>query len=376
MKNSVLLTIIFLVSLFSFYSCNDSELTESYLITDTNVISVTSPKPSSNDTITTKDSITTNETPTTVVPPVAIDNPTVNPISSPYKISAPIVWNGENDKIISYLEISNQTGNSITLSNCSNITIKYCKLGPSKGEGVSLENCKNITIVNCTMESVRTGVYALSSNGVKVEYNDFLNIKGPMPRGQMVQFNNVSGADNSISFNVAENIAGQSATEDVISLYMSNGTELSPIKVAGNWIRGGGPSVSGGGIMTGDNGGSYVLVENNILVNPGQYGLSIAGGHHITIRNNKVYSKKFAFTNVGLVAWNQYSFASNSNTIMNNEINYTNKDGVINNMWNAGNMGTVTGWDTNVNSPNLNASILPTTIIGRAFKAAAETKAI
>ncbi|NDP20092.1 MAG: T9SS type A sorting domain-containing protein [Paludibacter sp.] len=285
--------------------------------------------------------------------------------SGSYEVSAPIVLTGASNLTISNLQITNPGGNCITLTNCTNITIQNCKLGPSKGEGVSIENCNNITVVNCTMELIRTGVYAQASTGVKVNYNDVKNILGPMPRGQMVQFNDVSGADNSISFNVAENIAGQSATEDVISLYMSNGTELSPIKVAGNWIRGGGPSVSGGGIMTGDNGGSYVLVENNILVNPGQYGLSVAGGHHITIRNNKVYSQKFTFANIGLVAWNQYSFASYSNTIMNNEINYTNNNGVINNMWNAGNMGVVTGWDTNTYNSNVTASILPSKIIGR-----------
>jgi len=64
--------------------------------------------------------------------------------------------------------------------------------------------------------------------------------------------------------------------------------------VRGNWIRGGGPSTSGGGINIGDYGGSYQITENNILVNPGQYGIGISGGNNMIMRNNKVYGKKKA----------------------------------------------------------------------------------
>lgn len=59
---------------------------------------------------------------------------------------------------------------------------------------------------------------------------------------------------------------------DAINLYKSNGIAGDPIQVIGNRIRGGGPSTSGGGIMTGDQGGSYILVSI-ILVNPGSTAL-------------------------------------------------------------------------------------------------------
>jgi hypothetical protein len=214
------------------------------------------------------------------------------------------------------------------------------------------------------MDSVESGVVADIGSGIKVTHNNVKNVLGPMPRGQMVQFGNVNGSGNCINYNTGENILGQSHPEDEISLYMCNGTAQDPIQVMGNWIRGGGPSGSGGGIMTGDMGGSYILVQDNILINPGQYGITIASGHHITIKNNKIYSKKLPFSNVGLSAYRQYPIDTYSNTISNNEINFTNKDGVLNNMWNAGNAGDVLGWDTNKYNQSLSESALPSKIIG------------
>lgn len=285
------------------------------------------------------------------------------PVSA-YKASAPIVWEGVTDKTISNLEINNPGGHCIKLANCSNINIRNCKLGPSKGEGVFLSNCTNITVTNCTMDSVESGVVADIGSGIKVTYNNVKNVLGPMPRGQMVQFGNVNGSGNCINYNNGENILGQSHPEDEISLYMCNGTAQDPIQVVGNWIRGGGPSGSGGGIMTGDMGGSYILVQDNILINPGQYGITIASGHHITIKNNKIYSKKLPFSNVGLSAYRQYPIDTYANTISGNEVNFTNKNGVLNNMWNAGNAGDVLGWDTNKYNQNLTESVLPSKIIG------------
>ncbi len=283
-----------------------------------------------------------------------------------YTSSAPIVYSGISNKTITGLAISNKTGHCISLTNCSNITISNCKLGASKNEGVFLYKCTNITVTNCTMDSIETGVYAELSSGIKVIYNDVKNVQGPMPRGQMAQFNNVSGGGNSISYNVADNIPGQSSTEDVISIFMSNGVVGDPIKVVGNWIRGGGPSGSGGGIMLGDYGGSHILVTDNILVDPGQYGISVASGTDISVKNNKIFGKQQSFTNVGLYIWNQTTTACSSDTIMNNQVNFTGSNGVQNNMWNAGNCGTVVGWSTNVYDSSLSASILPSKIIGRA----------
>jgi parallel beta-helix repeat protein len=283
----------------------------------------------------------------------------------PYTVAAPVVLVGIKNQTIKGLKITNPSGHCISLTNCSNITIQNCKLGPSKKEGVYIYNCTNITVNNCSMSNIETGVYAAKSTGIKVTNNDVLNVQGPFPKGQMVQFDKISDGGNRINYNVCENLTGQSTPEDVISLYMSNGTETDPIQIIGNWIRGGGPSTSGGGIMTGDNGGSYVLVQNNILVNPGQYGIAISSGNHISIKNNKVYSAKLVFTNVGLYAYNQYPSDCSSDTIMNNTLNFTHKGGTLNNTWTNGSCGDVFGWKTNYYDPRLNSSILPVKLIGR-----------
>lgn len=283
-----------------------------------------------------------------------------------YTKSAPIVWNGINNQTISKLAITNSSGHCISLSNCSNIIIQDCKLGPSKNEGVYLYNCTNITVTNCSMDSVDTGVEAVISTGIKVNYNDVKDVMGPIPRGQMAQFAQVYGGGNSISYNVGENVAGQSFPEDEISMFMSNGLPNDPIKIVGNWIRGGGPSDSGGGIMTGDDGGSNILVKDNILVDPGQYGITIASGNNISIKNNLIFGKQQPFSNIGLSAFKQYPINSYSDTIMNNQVNFTYMDGQLNNLLNNGGCGEVIGWSTNVYNANLNSSVLPVKIIGRA----------
>lgn len=291
-----------------------------------------------------------------------------------YSKSSTINHTRKNNLVIEGLEISSNNNDiCISLYECENVVIKNCKFGPSPlARAIYLHNCKNITIIDCTFENVQTALRADESQTVKFEYNDVKNIlgklKGASHFGNMVQFLGVSGTGNSISYNVCENIEGQSSTEDIVNLFKSNGTTSSPIIVKGNWIRGGGPSGSGGGILLGDFGGSYQIAEDNILVNPGQYGMSIAGGNNMTIRNNKIYATRKSFNNIGLYAanWNEGEGKSHTITITNNSVNYTNKNGQLNNWWFYDNMEPITGKATNKYDPNLSASLLPDKIFGRA----------
>lgn len=292
-----------------------------------------------------------------------------------YTKSSPIKYVGKKDFVIDGLEISS-SGNEIgiALFNCENVVIKNSKFGPLPlARAIHLENCKNITIIDCTFENVQSGLRASLSQGIKFEHNDVTNLvgrlKGSNELGIMAQFIEVSGAGNSISYNAAENFLGESSTEDIINLWMSNGTQQSPITVKGNWLRGGGDSDSGGGILIGDGGGSYQIAEDNILVDPGQYGIGIAGGHNMTLRNNKVYAKKQYFTNVGMSICNWYekeTGQSHTITVENNLLNYTNKGGFVHNWWYHSSMPIVKGKDTNKHDSSLTASILPSQIIGRA----------
>jgi len=280
-----------------------------------------------------------------------------------YHSSQPINLVGVSNRVITNLDIAGKEAICINLSSCSNITIKNCKLHSSKEVAVSLYNCKNIKVTNCFMYDVSSGVYASTSSSIVANYNQFKNMRGPLPRGQMVQFNAVTGAGNQVNYNRSENILGSSYPEDAISMYKSRGTPDDPIQIIGNWIRGGGPSETGGGICLGDNGGEYMIAKDNVLVNPGQYGIGIASGTHIQIINNKIYSKKQYFTNVGITVWNQYALSCAINTVTGNEVKWINRGGYENDSWNGENCGAVAGWDTNKWHANISENILPAKII-------------
>lgn len=288
--------------------------------------------------------------------------------TSTYKFSKPISLSGVSNQVISGDSIICGTVPGISLTNCSNITVTNCKIYNGSGVnavGILLTNCTNITVNGCFITKVASGVYAVGGSGIVINANQFLNMQGPYPRSQYVQFNGVKGTGNAITNNACESISGQSILEDGISMYNSNGTAASPIIISGNMLRGGGPSISGGGIMLGDAGGSYQQAINNILVSPGQYGCAISGGTNMTISGNKIYSPKTTISNVGIYVWNQYTPQCALNTVSNtNQVNWTNKSGGLSPGWNNGNCGSVAGgWNANLTTSGINASILPVVII-------------
>jgi len=282
-----------------------------------------------------------------------------------YVASQVITLNNLSNITISGKAIAGGTAAAICLNNCHDIQITNCKLYNSTNVGINLYNCYNITVTGNYFTNVSTGVYVdhSSKGGIIVNSNQFLNMKGPSPRGQFVQFNNVKGANNQINSNKCENIFGQSNPEDAISLYQSYGTATSPITVCGNQIRGGGPSASGGGIMLGDCGGAYQKADGNTLVNAGQYGIAISGGSHNSITNNLVYGISQSFTNIGLYVASFSGALISSSTVSGNRIKFYNSSGTINGAWLASGLATPGGWSTNNWNANIDASILPAVLI-------------
>ncbi|MBK0380698.1 right-handed parallel beta-helix repeat-containing protein [Mucilaginibacter segetis] len=276
-----------------------------------------------------------------------------------HKAVAPLNLVALHDTVISGLDIAGDTSACITLSNCYNIIIKNSTFHNSIKNGLNIYNCSNITVQGCYFENVATGVYALESQGINISYNQFKNMRGPFPRGQFVQFDDVSGSNNRVNYNSGENFPGKSDPQDAINMFKTNGTFYDPVQIVGNRIRGGGPSKYGGGIMLGDNGGSYLTASDNILVDPGQYGMAIAGGTNIKIINNTIYAKQQPFTNVGIYIWNQSKYVCALNTISGNKVNWTKADGEIFSNWNNGNCGSVIGWDNNNWKARIGPSILP-----------------
>lgn len=280
-------------------------------------------------------------------------------------LSPAINLNGAHDLTISGKVINGDNVPAITLTSCHNIHITKNRLGNSREVGIYLYNCYNITIDYNKISNVSTGVYVVNTSrgGISVVHNQFRNMYGPMPRGQFVQFNNVNGPYNSISYNRGENISGESNPEDAINLFKSTGTPDSPIKVIGNRIRGGGPSKSGGGIMLGDNGGGYQVAAHNILVDPGQYGIAVAGGDHIALTGNMIYGRAQYFTNVGIYVWGQGGYHCSNITVSGNRVRFINAKNMENDSWIGTGEAKPAGWDSNEWRAQIGPAILPRAIV-------------
>jgi len=292
---------------------------------------------------------------------------TVTTSSSSLTVSQPLFLYNKHDTTISGLSINGGTVPAIFLSKCYNITITGNKLVNSTDVGIHLYECYNIAVSNNYISNVSCGVYAeqTTDGGIAVTNNQFLNMEGPFPRGQFVQFNTVNGANNSITNNKCQENPGQSInSQEGINLYKSNGTPSSPILVNANWILGGGPGSASGGLQLGDSGGSYIYASNNIIVNPGQMGIAISGGDHISAVNNQIYARSQYFTNVGIVVYDGIpgQFATNA-TVSGNQVNFTNSNNYLNNAWLAPGEATPVGWNNNAWGANINASILPASIV-------------
>jgi hypothetical protein len=326
-------------------------------------------------------------------------------IASGLIASGPIVISGESDVVISGLHISNPNGRCVDIRNAStNIVIENSEIGPCKDEGIYIDSSENITIrdtyihdttgvgirtyraerIHVTsnqIERVASGVYAGNSKQVDVNNNYILNVRGPYPRGQIVQFAYVNGPGNRINNNIGINEIGESYAEDTINLYRSSGAPNDYIQVNGNILVGGGPSKSGGGILLGDNESAYAIADGNILVNPGATGIKIASGHHLILTNNKVFSDRKKFTNtavpIGYQAKTQ-DMICHSLEVSNNEITFwkgteflrgDHTEPYLDPFWKYEGCGSITGWGTNKfdkpdNQPaNLDENILPADLI-------------
>src|SRR5882757_2111316 len=145
---------------------------------------------------------------------------TTTSLSAAYKTSSAISLEGAHDVTISGQSINGGKVPTISLSNCYNVHITQNSLGNSTDAGIYLYHCHNITIDYNYITNVATGVYADHPTGgaIVVNNNQFLNMQGPFPRGQFVQFNTVNGAGNEISYNKCENILGKSSTQEGINL--------------------------------------------------------------------------------------------------------------------------------------------------------------
>jgi len=294
------------------------------------------------------------------------------PTSSTFTPSGPIRLS--SGQTISGLHITNPNGPCISGYGVSNVRITNSKIGPcatsSQGVGIYLESSSNARIDHVLFDDVASAFYAMGGGSNFVfEQNVARRIRGPMPRGQMVQFNSVYGAGHRISCNVSDltSPAYLAGPEDHISIYRSGGTSTSPIDISYNKIRGGGPSTNGGGILAGDGGSDHVVIRDNILVHPGSYGVAIAGGSNIKLLRNRVYANNvYPWSNIGAYVWAQAGVGCSGHEVQGNNIFARSSSGALNAFWNGGNCGSITGLANNTftmsGGTTLSAAIFDETI--------------
>lgn len=262
-------------------------------------------------------------------------------------LSGPLDYSGRSNQIIENKRITNAGDVAVKLYNgANNIIIRNCFFDGGVKELVELENASNITIENCLFARGLAGVYAVASRNIIIRNCQFINMRirrksdGSFDgRGVFIQMN--SSSDIQITDIKGENFAGESDAEDMISFFKSSNGLVKNVMVRGCATST--TSTSGGGIIIGDNGGDNVTVDGATLLTPGQYGCAVAGGTNMKLLNLKIYSEKNAVSNNPLYVWNQNRDSSNNLipmaniTVRGNRVHWIDKNGAVNNGWNAGN---------------------------------------
>ena len=151
---------------------------------------------------------------------------------------------------------------------------------------------KSLTIRKCTI--VRTGgihiVGAQPSANISITRNAMRNVESPdgSPR-QFVQFDKVTTATIDVSWNEVVNSFGQSAAEDVISLYQSAFAKVHDNYIGRlSWFASAG--FSGSGVMVDGNGAHDNEIYANQIVETTNAGIGVSAGW-----NNKVHDNKLVF---------------------------------------------------------------------------------
>lgn len=209
-------------------------------------------------------------------------------------------------QVIQNVHVTSTDGPCINIpAGVSNVRITGSHIGPCgrPGDidtyGVQInDNATNIMIDRNVIHDVSTGVVGIrAKNPIIMDRNCVYNIRGPFYRGQMVQFDNVSGgtSGSKITCNVVDTLGSKvSHVEDNINMFESSGIDGNPIEIAYNRIRGG-QSKTGSGMVVGDGqkagSGNNYYIHDNVIVDFANVGIGIVGGHNIRVENNRIYGE-------------------------------------------------------------------------------------
>lgn len=246
-------------------------------------------------------------------------------------VAGPIV--AQSGQVIENVHVSTAQGPCIVVpEGMKRVVVRDSEIGPCGQPGDPLAigidirpGASHVTIERNVLHDVASGVYAYGArHPIVVDRNRAYHIRGPFPRGQLVQFNAVIGGEDAsrITCNVSD-VLNQpvSNVEDHVNLFNSWGLPGRPIVIAWNRVRGG-HSPTGSGIMTGDGeSGGHVHAHDNVVVNVGNTGMGIAGGSHIVFERNRIFlDGRTSRSRIGLYAYNYISLACSDHRVANNRV--------------------------------------------------------
>jgi hypothetical protein len=299
--------------------------------------------------------------------PAPTNSPSQGPMPTPLTIAGkPTVGRivATAGQVIENVHVTNPGGSCIVVNGVSNVVIRNAEIGPCGAEGnpnahgVEITNASNITIERNVIHDVSSAVYAMDSrHPIVMDRNYVYNVRGPFPRGQMIQMNRVTGgsAPSRVTCNLSDAAPGRrygvehgvtnAGIEDHVNLFESPGLPGADTLIAYNRLRGGHKtSRSGSGIMMGDYGGGRITARGNVVVDVPNVGIGIAGGSDITIEDNLIYQNRNAgiYVNLGIMVWGVAGPSCPGNhAVRGNRVWTLNSLGAQNPFWDGGNCGPI-----------------------------------
>jgi hypothetical protein len=296
--------------------------------------------------------------------------------------SGPVTINGQNGTIVDGLHITNPSGDCVTITNSTNITVRRSEIGPCGGNGINISGGGTINVydsyvhpgtplsTNCC--DTHDGILAVGTSGLSIqgnviaygesniEVNSVSNVSvignfllNPIDSDPSQPASSQSRGQNfqvwSGSSNVTvENNYALSSLDTTKYLFPENQEDsinfgiTSGIVVSGNYVTGG-HSNSGCGIIADDTANSAQF-RLNVLVNTGQCGISIADGTNQVVDGNKVLNATpvNGGGNTAISVWNQYSSPCGPVQVSNNIASAVDTSGNPNSYFDGGGCGSVT----------------------------------
>ena len=149
---------------------------------------------------------------------------------------------GLRNVVIRRCRIWHRNGTGLRLASCRETGIEHLEIihcgapsrGPLQAEECNLEawNCDGLDIRAVRLWRGSSGLYLTDCRRVHIQHIEGYDFRGPFPRGQLLQFNRVTGARAQHFF--ALNPPDSSFPEDIISVFESRHVQLLDGLLVGN----------------------------------------------------------------------------------------------------------------------------------------------